>query len=114
MIIATRNGAPVRVSDVAEVIDDAENVRLAAWMNDVPAVILNIQRQPGANIIKVVDRIKELLPKLKASSPPRWSWPSDRTTTIRESVRHVEFELMLCIALVVMVMFLFVPPSLPR
>ena len=68
LIIATRNGAPVRVSDVAEVIDDAENVRLAAWMNDVPAVILNIQRQPGANIIKVVDRIKELLPKLKASS----------------------------------------------
>ena len=110
LIIATRNGAPVRVSDVAEVIDDAENVRLAAWMNDVPAVILNIQRQPGANIIKVVDRIKELLPKLKASLPASVELAilTDRTTTIRESVRHVEFELMLCIALVVMVMFLFV------
>jgi multidrug efflux pump len=110
LIIATRNGAPVRVSDVAEVIDDAENVRLAAWMNDVPAVILNIQRQPGANIIKVVDRIKDLLPKLKASLPASVELTilTDRTTTIRESVRHVEFELMLCIALVVMVMFLFV------
>jgi multidrug efflux pump len=110
LIIASRNGAPVRLSDVAEVIDDAENVRLAAWMNDVPAVILNIQRQPGANIIKVVDRIKELLPKLKASLPASVEMAilTDRTTTIRASVHDVQFELMLCIALVVMVMFLFV------
>jgi multidrug efflux pump len=110
LIIASRNGAPVRLSDVAEVIDDAENIKLAAWMNDVPAVILNIQRQPGANIIKVVDRIKDLLPKLKASLPASVEMAilTDRTTTIRASVHDVEFELMLCIALVVMVMFLFV------
>ena len=69
LIIAYRNGAPVRLSDVADVIDDAENVQQAAWMNDVPAVILNIQRQPGANIIEVADRVKALLPKLKASLP---------------------------------------------
>src|SRR5919109_3273003 len=69
LIIAYRNGAPVRLSEVADVIDSAENVKQAAWMNEVPAVIVNVQRQPGANIIKVVDRIKELLPKLKASLP---------------------------------------------
>ena len=76
LIIASRNGAPVRLSDVADVIDSAENVKQAAWMNAVPAIIVNVQRQPGANIIKVVDSIKELLPKLKASCPPRWRWPS--------------------------------------
>ncbi|HXH13625.1 MAG TPA: multidrug efflux RND transporter permease subunit [Alphaproteobacteria bacterium] len=110
LIIATRNGAPVRLSDVADVIDDAENVRQAAWMNTVPAVILNIQRQPGANIIKVVDRIKALLPTLKASLPAAVELTilTDRTATIRASVHHVQFELMLAIALVVMVMFLFV------
>ena len=69
LIIAYRNGAPVQLSDVADVIDGAENVRQAAWMNETPAVIVNIQRQPGANIIEVVDRIKKLLPQLQASLP---------------------------------------------
>src|SRR5262244_3294010 len=110
LIIASRNGAPVRLSDVADVVDSAENVKLAAWMNEVPAVIVNVQRQPGANIIKVVDRIKDLLPKLKASLPSAVEVAilTDRTTTIRASVEDVQFELMLTIALVVMVMFLFV------
>src|SRR4029077_3191369 len=109
LIIAYRNGAPVRLSDVATVIDDAENVKQAAWMNTVPAVILNIQRQPGANIIGVVDRIQALLPQLRASLPAavQVSVLTDRTTTIRASVHDVEFELMLCIGLVVMVIFLF-------
>ena len=110
LIIAYRNGAPVRLSDVADVIDSAENVKLAAWMNEVPAVIVNVQRQPGANIIKVVDRIKELLPKLKASLPSAVEVAilTDRTTTIRASVEDVQFTLLLAIALIVMVMFLFV------
>ena len=109
LIIAYRNGAPVRLSDVANVIDAAENVKLAAWMNRTPAVILNIQRQPGANIIAVVDRIKTLMPQLRASLPPaiKVSILTDRTTTIRASVHDVEFELMLTIGLVVMVIFLF-------
>jgi multidrug efflux pump len=109
LIIAYRNGAPVRISDVATVIDDAENVKQAAWMNTVPAVILNIQRQPGANIISVVDRIEKLLPQLKASLPSAIdvSVLTDRTTTIRASVEDVQFELMLTIGLVVMVIFLF-------
>ncbi len=109
LIIAYRDGAPVHLSDIANVIDDAENVKQAAWMNDVPAVILNIQRQPGANIISVVDRVKALLPQLRASLPPAISVAilTDRTTTIRASVRDVEFELLLTIALVVMVIFLF-------
>jgi len=110
LIITHQNGAPVRLSDVADVIDSAENVKQAAWMNAVPAVIVNVQRQPGANIIKVVDRVKELLPKLKASLPAvvEMTILTDRTTTIRASVEDVQFELMLTIALVVMVMFLFV------
>jgi multidrug efflux pump len=110
LIVASRNGAPVRLSDIADVIDDAEDVKQAAWMNTVPAVILNVQRQPGANIIKVVDRIKDLLPKLKASLPTSVEVAilTDRTTTIRASVQDVQFELMLTVALVVMVMFLFV------
>jgi multidrug efflux pump len=110
LIIASRNGVPVRLSDVADVIDSAENIKQAAWMDAAPAVILNVQRQPGANIIKVVDRIKALLPKLKASLPSAVEVIilTDRTTTIRASVHDVQFELMLTIALVVMVMFLFV------
>ena len=110
LIIASRNGAPVRLSEVADVIDSAENVKQAAWMNTVPAVIVNVQRQPGANIIKVVDSIKALLPKLKASLPAAVEVAilTDRTTTIRTSVQDVQFELMLTIALMVMVMFLFV------
>jgi multidrug efflux pump len=109
LIVAYKNGAPVHLSDVANVIDDAENVKQAAWMNQTPAVILNIQRQPGANIIAVVDRVKSLLPQLQASLPSavKVAILTDRTTTIRASVQDVEFELMLTIALVVMVIFLF-------
>jgi multidrug efflux pump len=109
LVIAYRNGAPVHLSDVATVIDAVENVKQAAWMNQVPAVIVNIQRQPGANIIAVVDRIKNLLPQLRASLPSsvNLSILTDRTTTIRASVSDVQFELMLTVALVVMVIFLF-------
>ena len=109
LVIAYKNGAPIRLGDIAEVIDGVENTNQAAWMNQTPAVILNIQRQPGANIIAVVDRVKELLPQLQASLPAsvQLSILTDRTTTIRASVADVEFELMLTIALVVMVIFLF-------
>ena len=109
IVIAYRNGAPIRLSDVATVVDGTENRRLAAWMNLSPAVIVNIQRQPGANIISVVDRIKKLLPQLQASLPSavKIQILTDRTTTIRASVKDVEFELMLTIALVVLVIFLF-------
>jgi multidrug efflux pump len=109
IVIAYRNGGPVRVSDVANVIDGTENDQLAAWMNLTPAVIVNIQRQPGANIISVVDRIKKLLPQLQGSLPAgiKFQILTDRTNTIRASVKDVEFELMLTIALVVMVIFLF-------
>src|SRR6185436_19754987 len=109
LIIAYRNGAPVVLGDVAGVIDDAENVRQAAWMNDVPAVILNVQRQPGANVIAVADRIKALLPQLQASLPSavQVSVLTDRTTTIRGSVEDVQWELMLSIGLVVLVVFVF-------
>jgi multidrug efflux pump len=109
LIVAYRNGAPVRLSDVAEAIDDVENVKQAAWMNNTPAVIINIQRQPGANVIAVVDRIKRLLPQLQSSLPPsiKVSVLTDRTTTIRASVRDVQFELMLAVVLVVLVMFIF-------
>src|ERR1700752_3602643 len=109
LIIAYKNGAPVRVSDVATVFDGAENAKQAAWANEHPAVILNIQRQPGANIISVVDRVKRLLPQLQASLPGSVQLQilTDRTTTIRASVDDVQFSLMLTIALVVMVIFLF-------
>jgi len=108
-IIAYYNGAPVRLSDVAKVVAEPENVKQAAWMNTVPAVILNIQRQPGANIIAVVDRIKTLLPQLQSTLPGsvKVAMLTDRTVTIRASVQDVEFELMLTVALVVMVIFLF-------
>jgi multidrug efflux pump len=109
LIIAYHNGAPVTLSEVATVVDEPENVKQAAWMNSVPAVILNVQRQPGANIITVVDRIKTLLPQLQSSLPAavKVAVLTDRTTTIRASVGDVEFELMLTIGLVVMVIFLF-------
>jgi len=109
LIVAYRNGSPVKMTDVASVDDDVENVRQAAWMNDVPSVIVNIQRQPGANVIAVVDRIKALLDQLKKSLPSsvQVTILTDRTTTIRASVADVEFELMLTVALVVMVIFLF-------
>ncbi|MFI5341927.1 MAG: efflux RND transporter permease subunit, partial [Candidatus Methylomirabilales bacterium] len=109
LIIAYRNGAPVHLSDVADVSDDAENVKQAAWKNETPAVIVNIQRQPGANVIEVVDRIKRLLPQLESALPSsvNVSVLTDRTTTIRASVHDVQFELMLAVALVVLVIFLF-------
>ena len=109
IIIAYRNGAAVRTSDVATVVDAAENSQQAAWMNQHPAVILNIQRQPGANIIAVTDRIKALLPQLKTSLPASVQVRilNDRTSVIRASVEDVEFSLMLTIGLVVMVIFLF-------
>ncbi len=109
MIIAYRNGSPVRLTDVADVVDGAENTRLAAWANQQPAIIVNIQRQPGANVIEVVDRIKQLLPQLQASLPAAVDVTllTDRTITIRASVHDVQFELFLAVALVVMVIFLF-------
>jgi len=109
IVVAYRNGAPVMLTDVAEAVDDVENVRQAAWTNETPAILLNIQRQPGANVIEVVDRVKSLLPKLQSSLPPavKVSVLTDRTTTIRASVRDVQFELMLAVFLVVLVIFLF-------
>jgi len=109
IIIAYRNGAPVRIKDVAVVIDGAENNKLAAWVNTQKAIVLNIQRQPGTNIIGVVDTVQSLLPQIKASLPQGIDVQviTDRTTTIRASVADVEFELLLTIALVVMVIFLF-------
>ena len=109
LVIAYRNGAPVKLSDVASVVSGAENTRLGAWANTVPAVILNVQRQPGANVIAVVDSIKALLPQLQSSLPAAVDVAvlTDRTATIRASVADVEFELGLSVALVVLVIFLF-------
>lgn len=109
IVIAYRNGSPVRLEDIAAVTNGTENAQEAAWLNDSPAVILNVQRQPGANIIAVVDRVTRLLPQLQASLPSavKLSIVTDRTQTIRASVKDVQFELMLTIALVVMVIFLF-------
>ena len=109
VVIAYKNGAPLFLSDVANVVDDAENARLAAWMNEVPAIILNIQRQPGANVIEVVDRIKQQLPQLRAALPAAVdvAMLTDRTITIRASVRDVQIELLFAVALVVLVIFLF-------
>jgi multidrug efflux pump len=109
IIVAFRNGAPVRLTDVATAIDSAENEKQAAWANKQPAVILNIQRQPGANIISVVDRVKKILPQLQAALPASVHVEilTDRTTTIRASVADVQYTLLLTIALVVMVIFLF-------
>lgn len=109
LIIAFQHGAPVRLSDIAKVINSTENNQLAAWRDTTPAVILNIQRQPGANVIAVVDRIKQLLPTLRAtiSNAIQISILTDRTLTIRASVADAQFELLLSIALVIMVIFLF-------
>jgi len=109
IIIGYQNGAPIRITDVADIVDAAENSRLAAWANAKPAIVLNIQRQPGANVIEVMDRIKALLPQLQASLPAsvHVKQLTDRTTTIRASVEDVEFELLLAVALVVMVIFIF-------
>jgi len=109
LIVAYRNGAPVRMSDVAQVVDSAENVKLGAWANTKPAIILNVQRQPGANVIATVDAIKERLPELQASLPQtvRLDVLSDRTMGIRASVEHVQIELVLAVVLVVLVIFAF-------
>ncbi|HEY1895521.1 MAG TPA: efflux RND transporter permease subunit, partial [Terracidiphilus sp.] len=109
VVISYQNGAPVFVKDVANVINGVENTRQAAWMNQTPAVILNIQRQPGANTITVVKRIQAILPQLEANLPAsiKVTTMTDMTTSIQASVNDVEFELMLTIALVVMVIFLF-------
>ena len=109
VVVAYRNGAPVLVKDVATVINGVENAQLAAWMNTQPAIVLNIQRQPGANTISVVDSIKKILPQLEANLPAavQITELTDLTTSIHASVNDVEFELMLTIGLVVLVIFLF-------
>jgi hydrophobe/amphiphile efflux-1 (HAE1) family protein len=109
VIVAYRNGSPVRLKDVGEVVDNVENVRLAGWVGSQPAVILDIQRQPGANIIETADHVKALLPRLRSSIPPsvKISVLTDRTETIRASVRDVQFTLVLTVVLVVMVIFVF-------
>jgi hydrophobe/amphiphile efflux-1 (HAE1) family protein len=109
VIVAYRHGSPVRLGDIGEVIDNVENVRLASWVGSQPSVILDIQRQPGANIIETADRVKALLPRLRASIPPsvKVSILTDRTETIRASVEDVQFTLILTVVLVVMVMFVF-------
>jgi multidrug efflux pump len=108
-IVAYKNGNPVRLSDVATVVTGPENVNQAAWMNNTPAVILNIQRQPGANIIKVVDSIKLRLKQLQSNLPAsvKVTVLTDRTNTIRASVKDVQYEMMLTIVLVVLVIFIF-------
>jgi multidrug efflux pump len=109
LIIAYRKGAPIRMTDVAQVVDAAENVKLGAWANMKPAIILNVQRQPGANVISTVDAIKTRLPQLQETLPAgiQVDVLADRTTGIRASVMHVEFELLLAVALVVLVIFFF-------
>ena len=109
LIIAYKAGRAIRLTDVANAIDDAENVRLAAWANESSAVLVNIQRQPGSNVIEVVERVNRLLPQLRAALPGsvEFSLLTDRTTTIRASVRDVKIELAIAIALVVLVIFLF-------
>jgi multidrug efflux pump len=109
LVIAYKNGSPVRLSDVGNVIDGAQNDKLGAWMNETPAIILNIQRQPGANVIAVVEGIKSLLPQLQATLPSAIDLNvlTDRTVTIRASVEDVEFELSLAVILVVLVIFVF-------
>ncbi|MGO8701513.1 MAG: multidrug efflux RND transporter permease subunit [Limisphaerales bacterium] len=109
VVVAYRKGAPVMLRDVARAVDGLENTKQAAWMNDVPAVLVNVQRQPGANIIQVVNRIKARLPQLQATLPAsiQISVLTDRTTTIRASVKDIQFELLLTVALVVMIMFVF-------
>ncbi|MCS5709864.1 multidrug efflux RND transporter permease subunit [Candidatus Berkiella aquae] len=109
IIVAFRNDAPVRLQDVANVIDGAENVNQAAWYNQTQAIILNIQRQPGANVIEVVDSIKTLLPKLESTLPNdvNVTIVADRTNTIRASVKEAQIEMMIAIALVVVIIFLF-------
>jgi multidrug efflux pump len=109
LVIAYKNGAPVLLSDVAKVTQGPENTKIGSWMNETPAIILNVQRQPGANVIQVVDSVQALLPQLKAGLPASIDVAvlTDRTVTIRASVRDVEFELGLAVVLVVLVIFVF-------
>jgi multidrug efflux pump len=109
VVVAYKNGAPVRLKDVATLVSGAENSKLGGWMNSVPALILNVQRQPGANVVDVVDRIQAMLPDLQAEMPAGVDVAllTDRTTTIRASVKDVEFELVLAVVLVVLVIWLF-------
>src|SRR5213080_1431098 len=109
VILAYRNGSAIRLKDIGTVVDNVENVRLAGWVGQKPAVIVDVQRQPGANIIETAERVKALLPRLRASIPPsvNVSILTDRTQTIRASVRDVQFTLLLTVALVVMVIFVF-------
>jgi multidrug efflux pump len=109
VVVAYRNGAPVMLTDVAKIVDGVENTTQAAWMNETPAVILNVQRQPGGNTISVVKSIKQLLPQLEANLPKgiEVTTLTDLTTPIQASVNDVEFELLLTVFLVVMVIFLF-------
>ncbi|HWM65997.1 MAG TPA: MdtB/MuxB family multidrug efflux RND transporter permease subunit [Steroidobacteraceae bacterium] len=109
IIVAYRNGSPVRMKDVATLVSGAENTKLGGWMNGTPALILNVQRQPGANVVDVVDRIHDLLPQLRSSLPPGVDVAilTDRTTTIRASIRDVELEMTLAVILVVLVIYLF-------
>ncbi|HLN48560.1 MAG TPA: MdtB/MuxB family multidrug efflux RND transporter permease subunit [Steroidobacteraceae bacterium] len=109
VVIAYKNGAPVRLRDVATLVSGAENAKLGGWMNTTPALIMNVQRQPGANVVDVVDRIHDLLPSLQAAMPAGVDVAvlTDRTTTIRASVADVEFELALAVVLVVLVIYLF-------
>ncbi|HTD04795.1 multidrug efflux RND transporter permease subunit [Undibacterium sp.] len=109
LVVAWKNGNPLFLKDVAQVVDDAENLHLAAWSDRMPGVILNVQRQPGANVIQTVDRVKALLPRLVAALPASVDVQiiADRTTTIRASVDDTEFELLLSVVLVVLVIFLF-------
>ena len=109
LVVAYRNNGPLRLSDVAEAVTDAEDARLAAWSGTQPAILLNVQRQPGANVIEVVDRIQKLLPQLRVALPANLDVTvmSDRTQTIRESVRDVQIEMLIAIGLVVLVTFVF-------
>ncbi|SHH21733.1 MdtB/MuxB family multidrug efflux RND transporter permease subunit [Pollutimonas bauzanensis] len=109
LIVAYENGAPLRLRDIAQAQQDAENTRQAAWIGDTPAILLNIQRQPGANVIEVVDRVKALLPSLRTALPAGVdvAVATDRTQTIRDSIDHVQIEMLLAIALVVLVTFVF-------
>ena len=109
IVVAYKNGAPVHLSDVADVADSAENNKLLSWMDTTPAILLNVQRQPGANVIAVADGVKKLLPQIEAGLPGSVSVRvlTDRTNTIRASVSDVEFELGLAVVLVVLVIYLF-------
>ncbi|MPQ72014.1 efflux RND transporter permease subunit, partial [Pseudomonas sp. MWU12-2323] len=109
LVIAYKNGAPIRLAQIAGSVQGPENPRQAAWTNSTPSIVLNIQRQPGANVIDVVDRVQQLLPKLRASLPGTLKVEvlTDRTQTIRASVTDVQFELAVAVLLVVLVIFLF-------